>query len=135
MIRHVAIVAALVALGMPQYGLAQASPAPSPAASAAADSALTARFTEFLTDVIAGKLPSSGLSETMKTKFTPDLVKQVDVNLAPLGAFQGLKYVRQDSAQGYQQYHYVATFAKGTLPLLFVLDSDGNIAGFFKDQG
>ncbi len=133
MIRRIAIVAILVAPGVPQYALAQASPSPAPAASAA-DSATTARFTEFLTNVIAGKLPSTGLSQTMKTKFTPDLVKQVDANLAPLGAFQSLKYVRHDSAQGYQQYHYIATFAKGTLPLLFVVDSDGNIAGFFKDQ-
>ena len=133
MIIRIGIAAAALALAMPQVAFAQASPSPAPAASAS-ESAMTARFTEFLTDVIAGKLPPTGISEMMKTKFTPDLVAQVDKNLAPLGAFQGIKFVRQDSAQGYQQYHYVATFAKGTLPLLFVVDSDGNIAGFFKDQ-
>lgn len=133
MMIRIGIAVAALALAMPQSAFAQGSPSPAPAASAA-ESTMTARFTEFLTDVIAGKLPATGLSQMMKTKFTPDLVAQVDKNLAPLGAFQSLKYVRQDSAQGYQQYHYVASFANGTLPLLFVVDSDGNIAGFFKDQ-
>ncbi|MGA8575565.1 MAG: DUF3887 domain-containing protein [Candidatus Cybelea sp.] len=133
MIHRIAIALALTTLAAPQYAIAQASPAPAPAASAP-DSALTARFSAFLTDVLAGKLPSSGISETMKSKFTPDLISQVDNNLSPLGAFQSLQFVRKDNTQGFAQYHYVATFAKGTVPLIFVLDSDGNIAGFFKEQ-
>jgi hypothetical protein len=133
MTHRIAIVLALTTLAAPQYAIAQSSPAPAPAASAP-DSAMTARFAAFLTDVLAGKLPSSGISDTMKTKFTPDLISQVDNNLSPLGAFQSLKFVRQDTIQGFARYHYVATFDKGTVPLNFVLDSDGNIAGFFKDQ-
>ncbi len=70
----------------------------------------------------------------MKAGFTPDLISQVNALFAPLGAFKSLQFVSQDSAQGFQRYHYIAVFDKGTRPLLFVLDSSGNIAGFFKDQ-
>jgi hypothetical protein len=125
-----ALVIALAAL-MPGHAAAQ--PAPAPAASP--DAALTARFSTFLTDVLAGSLPSTGISDAMKTAFTPSVVSQVQGLFGPLGSFQKLQYVREDAAQGYQRYHYTAVFEKGTAPLIFILDSSGNIAGFFKDQG
>jgi Protein of unknown function (DUF3887) len=124
------IVAILAGLALPQAAGAQATPAPT----VTPDSALTARFSTFLTDVLAGRLPPAGISDAMKTALTPNMLAQIDAMLAPLGTFQKLQFVREDAVQGYQRYHYVAVFDKGTQPLMFVLDSNGNIAGFFKDQ-
>ncbi len=133
MIHRVALAAAMIALAIPQPAGAQASPAPAPTASAP-DPALTARFAAFLTDMLAGKLPATGLSAKMQGAFTPELISQVDSNLAPLGAFQKLQFVSQDSVQGFQRYHYVGVFANGMQPLMFVLNSSNDIDGFFKDQ-
>ncbi len=107
---------------------------PATAQTAAPSTALTARFTAFLTDVLAGRVPATGLTDAMKTGLTPQLLSQIDGSFAPLGAFQRLQFVRQDTLEGYQRYHYVAIFAKGTQPLMFVLEAGGNVAGFFKDQ-
>jgi hypothetical protein len=111
-----------------------ATTAPAAPAPAAPDAALTARFSGFLSDVLAGRVPATGMSDQMKAALTPDMLAQVDAAFKPLGAFQKLQYVREDAAQGYDRYHYIAVFANGTLPLIFVTDSNGNIAGFFKDQ-
>jgi hypothetical protein len=103
-------------------------PAPPP------DSALTARFTVFLTDVLAGRVPTTGLSEPLKAGLTPDVLSQIDRAFASLGLFQKLEFVREDTMPGYQRYHYVAVFNRGTQGVMFVTDSSGAIAGFFKDQ-
>jgi hypothetical protein len=124
---HLAI---LIAVMLPATALAQSPP---PSAPAAPDAALTARLSAFLTDVLAGHLPATGVSDKMKAAFTPDVIAKVDAELSPLGAFQTLKFVSQDTAQGFKRYHYNAVFAKGEQPLLFVLDDAGNIAGFFSD--
>jgi hypothetical protein len=127
-----AIVFVLAGLTLARAGAADQSAASQPVAP---DSALTARFSTFLTDVLAGRLPATGLSDPMKAAFTSDVLAQVDTAFAGLGTFQKLQFVREDTVQGYQRYHYVAVFDKGAQPLMFVLDSSGNIAGFFKDQG
>jgi len=107
---------------------------PTASQTAPPSSALTTQITTFFTGILAGHLPATGLTDKMKSAFTPDLISEIDAMFAPLGTFQKLQFVSQDSIQGYQRYHYVAVFDKGTQPLLFVLDSSGNIAGFFKDQ-
>jgi len=126
-----ALISASTAPALAQQPAASQAPPPS--------SALTTQFTTFLTDILAGHVPATGISDKMQSALTPDVISAIDSNLAPLGTFQKLQYVSQDSAEGYQRYHYIAVFNKGTqphlLPLLFVLDSSGNIAGFFKDQG
>lgn len=132
MFRSALIFSVLLAVALP---VPRCVAADQPAASQTApDSALTARFAAFLTGVLAGHLPATGVSDKMKAAFTPDLLSQVDTLFAPLGGFKSLQFVSQDSAQGFQRYHYIAVFDRGTQPLLFVLDSSGNIAGFFKDQ-
>jgi hypothetical protein len=115
-----------------------ATPQPATSAAPAApgstpDPALTARFTDFMTSILAGRLPPTGISDAVRSGLTPALLKQVDDSLSALGAFDSLRYVGVDSLQGYQRYHYIAVFANGTQPLMFVLDSKGDIAGFFKD--
>jgi Protein of unknown function (DUF3887) len=124
---------ALMALGAPCTAIADQSAPPAPAVTA--DPALTTRFTTFFSGVLAGSLPASGVTDAMKTAFTPDAMNQLKNQLAPLGAFQKLQFSREDSVQGYTRYHYVAVFDKGTFPVIFVIDSNANIAGFFADQG
>jgi hypothetical protein len=131
--KHCATLLLITGLG---WTLSSPALADQPATSqtSAPDGALTARFSAFLTDVLAGHLPSGGVSDAMKSGFTPQLISQVDSSFAALGTFQKLQFVRQDSVQGYQRYHYVAVFDKGTQALMFVLDAKGDIAGFFNDR-
>ena len=110
------------------------TPAPNAAPAATPDAALTARFTAFFTDILAHRVPSAGLSALMKSALTPDAVAQVAASSAPFGTFEKLQYAGQDSKAGYERYRYTAIFDKGSQALLFVLDSDGNIAGFFRSQ-
>ena len=51
---------------------ATAQPAPPP------NSALTARFTSFFKNVLAGHTPSSGVTDQVKQGLTPDLLAQID---------------------------------------------------------
>jgi hypothetical protein len=98
------------------------------------DPAKTARFEAFFTTVLAGQVPTQDVTEQMKDGFTPELVAQIDENLKPFGKFQKLQFVSEDSVGGYDRYHYTAIFDKGSRNFLFVLDSSGNIAGFFRDE-
>jgi hypothetical protein len=118
---------------VPRAAIADQSASPAPAATASA--ALTARFSTFMTDVLAGNLPATGVTDTMKTAFTPSVMSQVSTTFAPLGTFQRLQFTKQDSAPGFQRFHYIAIFDKGSQPVIFVIDSNQNIAGFFADQG
>jgi hypothetical protein len=107
---------------------APASPGPAP------DSSLTARFTTFFEDLLAHRVPSTPMIGQMKSSLTPSAIAQLDQSFASLGAFKGLTYLSHDAVEGYQRYHYRGNFANGTQPLMFVVDSSGAIAGFFKDQ-
>jgi len=105
-----------------------ASPGPAP------DAALTARFSAFFADLLAHRVPSTPMIPQMKSSLTPSAIAQLDQSFASLGAFKDLTYVSHDAVEGYQRYHYRGNFANGTQPLMFVVDSSGAIAGFFKDQ-
>jgi len=105
-----------------------ASPGPAP------DASLTARFTAFFEDLLAHRVPSTPMIPQMKTSLTPSAISQLDQSFASLGAFKDLTYVSHDAVENYQRYHYRGNFANGTQQLMFVLDSSGAIAGFFKDQ-
>jgi hypothetical protein len=115
----------------------QMTPAPAPADTTPAlpppSSALTARFARFLTDVLAGRVPSSNVSQAVRNGLTPQLLAQIRGSFAALGTFRRLEYVRHDAMQGYQQYHYTAMFSQGSQGVMFVTDSSGAIAGFFQD--
>jgi hypothetical protein len=96
--------------------------------------ALTATFTAFLTDILAGRMPYAKMSEAMRTGMTPSLMSQIRGSLSALGTFERLRFVSHETVQGYQRYHYSASFDQGSEPLLFVTDSTGAIAGFFDDK-
>jgi hypothetical protein len=93
---------------------------------------MTPRFTTFLSDVLAGRVPGD-VSETLKSQ-SSTMLTQARSDLGKFGEFRRLQYVRQDSSQGYEQYHYVAVFDKGSQPVVFVTNSSGIIYGFFQDQ-
>ncbi|HZZ01238.1 MAG TPA: hypothetical protein VFE36_16875 [Candidatus Baltobacteraceae bacterium] len=118
-----AVVVAIACIG--------ASPAPAPNTE---DPAKTTRFEAFFGDILAGRGPTEGLSVEMKQGLTPELISEIDATVAPFGKFQKLAFVSEDSVQGYDRYHYTAIFEDGKPNYLFVLDSTGNIAGFFRDE-
>ncbi|HEX3368704.1 MAG TPA: hypothetical protein VHS56_03935 [Candidatus Cybelea sp.] len=101
--------------------VAQAAPAGPP----------TATFTTFITDIIAGRIPRN-ISESMNSQ-SEGLSRARDA-FAQLGTFKRLQYVREDNMQGYRRYHYTAIFQKSSLHVVFVVDSEGTIVGFFPDQ-
>lgn len=107
----------------------QPTPAPPPS------SALTAAFSSFLSDVLAGRVPSKNVSPEVHSGLTPQLISQIRDNFAPLGTFRQLEYVRQDAAQGYRRFHYSAVFEKGNQGVMFVVDANNTIVGFFQDPG
>ena len=108
-------------------------PADDAASAAPPPAALTAAFSAFLSDVLSGRLPAENLTPQMKAALTPAGLSEIDAQFTPLGAFARLQFLRQDSLQGYRRYHYTAIFKKGQMGMMFVTDSSGAIAGFFKD--
>ncbi len=114
------------------YGFFQDQPTPKAAAPASVS--LTETFTRFFADVLAEKVPSANMSTTMRNGLTPAMMSKVRSSFSSLGAFQQLRFVKHDTSQGYQGYHYSAVFQNGAQPILFVTDSNGTIVGFFPDQ-
>ncbi len=116
--------------------LAQPAPPTAPPApeSAPPDSAMTAHFTTFFTQVLGGHVPSGNISPQVKAGFTQQLLGQIDAAFAGLGKFRQLQFVRADTMQQYQRYHYLAVFENGSRGIMFVVDSNGTIVGFFQDQ-
>jgi hypothetical protein len=134
MLQKCAVAALLLALAQPAAAVAQADQ-PTNSTASAPDSALTSRFTAFFKQVLAGHAPGGNISPQMKSGLTPQLISQIDGAFASYGTFRRLDFVHQDSLQGYQRYHYTAVFDKGSQGLMFVVDSNGTIAGFFQDPG
>jgi hypothetical protein len=100
-------------------------------AEAAEDPALTAAFRSFLESMLDGVLDPSNLSDAMKAALSPDKVDQVRQYFAKYGKFESLKYLSEDSVEGYRRYHYEAIFSGGSQPLMFVMNSSGKLDGFF----
>jgi hypothetical protein len=114
------------------YGFFQDQPTPKEAGPPS--SSLTRTFSGFFTDVLAGRVPSASMSATMRSGLTPSMMSRIRGSFASLGAFVGLRFVKHDTTQGYQGYHYSAVFQNGSQPIVFVTDSSGTIVGFFQDQ-
>lgn len=114
------------------YGFFQDQPTPKVAGPASIS--LTETFSSFFTDVLAGRVPSASMSATMRSGLTPSMMSQIRSSFASLGAFVRLRFVKHDTNQGYQGYHYSAMFQNGSQPIVFVTDSSGTIVGFFQDQ-
>ena len=132
-VRSIALIAVSVIFG-PQVAAAGQTPAPVEQP-ATPGPTLTAFFAAFMTGVLAGRLPPSGVSDAMKAGFTPTKMDEVKTAFGMLGNFRELRFTKAERVQAYQRFHYVAIFEKGTQPVIFVIDSDRNIAGFFADDG
>jgi hypothetical protein len=107
---------------------------PTPKEAGPPSGALTETFSAFFTDVLAGRVPSAGMSATMRSGLTPSMMSRIRGSFASLGQFVRLRFVKHDTNQGYQGYHYSAVFQNGSQPIVFVTDSNGTIVGFFQDQ-
>jgi D-alanyl-D-alanine carboxypeptidase len=104
-----------------------------PPPAAADDPAITARLRAFLAQVASGHLDTAQLTPEMAAAMTPAVVGQMQAAFSPLGELRSLTFTGQDAVPGYRRYHYTGAFAGGqTLPLTFVLDANGKIAGFFS---
>jgi hypothetical protein len=139
----------LVAFAMPVTAVAQSdqpTTTPQPASTPAAppppasmsepppDSALGARFNSFFGQVIAGHVPRGNVSPQVQTSLTAQLLARIDSAFAGFGPFRRLQYVSHDNMEGYERYHFLAVFEKGSQGFMFIVDSNGTIAGFFEDQ-
>lgn len=115
-----------------------ASPAPTiqPVTSSVPEptSKQTADFTGFFTTVLAGHVPGGNISSQVRAGFTPQLFSQLDAAFSGLGKFRELQFVSADTIQQYLRYHYTAVFENGSPGIMFVLDSNGTIVGFFQDK-
>ncbi|HZY96334.1 MAG TPA: hypothetical protein VFE35_04445 [Candidatus Cybelea sp.] len=141
MLKRLAI--AVVLLGMIGAGtfpaLAQqtAQPAPTlvpgPNLVPPPDSTLSARFSSFFTDILAGRVPSKNVSDQVRNGLTPQVLSQIRGSFANLGSYRHLDYVRADELQGYRRYHFSAVFDKGNQGVMFVVDSSNTVVGFFED--
>ena len=137
MLRNLAAAALFCGLALsaaPAFAQPAPQSPPAPEAAPAPSSAMTGRFTTFFTQVLAGHVPSGGISEQMRQGFNQQLLAQIDGAFAGLGKFHQLQFVRADTMQGYQRYHYSAVFDKGSQGIMFVVDSSNTIVGFFQDQ-
>jgi len=128
MLRKLTVIAVAAAL----TGGAFASTGRPASAQSAPSSSVTAGFTTFLSDVLAGRVPPN-ISSTLKTQ-SSQLISGVRTTFASLGTFRRLEFVREDTLQGYHRYHYRAVFDKGSRSVAFVTDANGTILGFLANQ-
>jgi hypothetical protein len=109
----------------PQLASAAASATPPPE-----DAAVTLRFREALTSLLAGKIDRSQYSDTVKAALTPELLAATAAQLQPLGEIAKIEYVNSVALPKGTLYSYKVTFSSGkTLTWQFRIDDQGKIAG------
>jgi hypothetical protein len=123
--------AALKAAYPAQFATAEAQAASDTLAAAANAAPVTARFTTLFASLLAGKVPVDEMTDAFRAAIVPT-IGAVGQLFAANGTFERLQFVSDDEVGGYHRYHYTAVFSGGNEPVMFVLDSDGRIAGFFK---
>jgi D-alanyl-D-alanine carboxypeptidase len=90
---------------------------------------LTPLFDSFFRSVLTGNVDSNHLDAAMMKALTASTVATIASAYAVEGAYTGLVFTGSDHAGQYRRYHYLAKFAKGNVPVTFVVDADGKIAG------
>jgi hypothetical protein len=109
-----------------------ASPAAAPTASAAPAPTvapeITARAKEWLRRFQTGNVDRTQLDTEMNTALTPDLVKQVSQQLAPLGDPVTFVISGAQTTQGITAYIYKVSFKSTSIYEVFGLDKDGKLA-------
>jgi hypothetical protein len=118
-------------------GIAAADPSPTPTAATVAPAPaatvapeITARAKEWLHRFQTGDVDRSQLETKMSTALTPDIIKSVSEQLAPLGDPVTFVIAGQSTTpSGVTVYVYHVTFKSTEVNEAFALDSDGKIAG------
>jgi hypothetical protein len=93
---------------------------------------LSEEFSAFLRALVAGKFPSEKLDDAVTKQLTPETLAAIAKSFAAKGAFQRLDLTGVDRVGQYRRYHYIATFENAKVPLAFVVDANGKIAGFLE---
>ena len=96
------------------------------------DPAKTAMFTTFTRDLLKGRVDGANIDIAMKAALTPTEVAHIQARFAQDGTFIGLRFLGDDKIEVFRRYHYAGQFSVHTVPLIFVLDGNGKIAGFFN---
>lgn len=115
-----AILAKIFELAFPQIAAAAARPA------AGEDAAVTGRLKAFFTDLVAGKVDRTQLTDAMSKRLTPQRVSGFPAALTPMGALTGFVYRGKSLAGSTTEYDYEAIFANGTLKASFAIDNATN---------
>ena len=110
-----------------------AVPSSSPSAAPTPELALVQQFEAFFNDVLAGQTPTQNLTSQMRSAMTPAALAPVKEYYASLGTLTQMQYLSTDQAGGFTRYHFLATFSNGSQKVMFVLDQDGEITGFFDE--
>jgi hypothetical protein len=131
--RRFLALAMLLSLAPPVAASAQTTaPASSatPAPAASVDPKVEAIAKDWLAQIQANKIDRTQLTEQASAQFTPDLVKQVSDQLAPLGAPTAFTYLGSQVIQGMTLYKFRVVFGKqAVLNEGLMLDAAGKVAG------
>jgi hypothetical protein len=104
------------------------TPAASPAPAPTVAPEITARAKEWLHRFQTGNVDRTQLDAEMNTALTPDLVKQVSQQLAPLGDPVTFVISGEQTTQGVTAYIYKVSFKSSSIYEVFGLDKDGKLA-------
>ena len=126
--KQLVFISALFAL---TFGTAFAQSSPAPAPSATPD-AIAAQAKAMLHQFQTGQVDRSLLDAQMNAAMTPDTLKKVQAQFAPLGdplqfTFAGKQPVQGDNTA----YVYRVTFKSGAFNEVYALDKDGKVSGFY----
>ena len=100
-----------------------------PVAVPSSDPAVTARAKDWLHRAQTGTIDRAQLTAQMNAALTDDLMKQVEVQLAPLGDPIDFALVDMRSVAGSNVYLYKAQFKSSRLEELLSIDESGKING------
>jgi hypothetical protein len=64
---------------------------------------------------------------------TPESLHVVSLYYSTLGAFENLQFLSDDTVQGIHRFHYTATFDRGRVVVMFLLDRADRIIGFINE--
>ena len=123
----------LLSVALPVVASAQ-NPMPVPSATpapvATADPKIEALAKSWLTQIQENKIDRTQLTEQASAQFTPELIKQVSDQLAPLGAPTTFTYLGSQVIQGMTLYKFRVVFGKqAALNEGLMLDAAGKVAG------
>jgi hypothetical protein len=95
------------------------------------DKHLTKRFSQFLGRVLACDLDIDGVCDRITKALTPDVVDRIRDCLIGDGTLGTLQLVSVDHIGSYTRYHYKVLPKTKTAQVVFLLEEESCICGFF----